>query len=101
MLGGTLNNADINDMALNGRNYQNLLNQRPGVMIQPGGSPWTQSSHNTRPDETVWLVEDVFNANFADRRPVVNSPSPFTDGSDDPAYRCHPGIQHRGKSEGG
>jgi hypothetical protein len=49
-LGGTLNNADINDMPLNGRNYQNLLNLRPGVMIQPGGSPWTQSTNNIRPD---------------------------------------------------
>jgi hypothetical protein len=80
-LGGTLNNADINDMPLNGRNYQNLLNLRPGVMIQPGGSPWTQSTNNVRPDETVWLVDGVFNANFADRRPIANSPSPFTDGA--------------------
>jgi carboxypeptidase family protein/TonB-dependent receptor-like protein len=80
-LGGTLNNADISDIPLNGRNYQNLLSLRPGVMIQPGGSPWTQSSNNTRPDETVWMVDGVFNANFADRRPIVNTPSPFTDGA--------------------
>jgi hypothetical protein len=80
-LGGTLNNADISDIPLNGRNYQNLLSLRPGVVIQPGGSPWTQSSNNTRPDETVWMVDGVFNANFADRRPIVNSPSPFTDGA--------------------
>src|ERR1700736_6348397 len=40
-LGGTLANAEINDMPLNGRNYQNLLGLRPGVMLQPGGSPWT------------------------------------------------------------
>src|SRR6516164_285276 len=77
--GGTLNNADINDMPLNGRNYQNLLNLRPGVMIQPGGSPWTQSTNNVRPDESVWLVDGVFNANFQDRRPIANMPSPFTD----------------------
>jgi hypothetical protein len=30
-LGGTLNNADISDMPLNGRNYQNLLSLRPGI----------------------------------------------------------------------
>src|SRR5438094_5259414 len=29
-LGGTLSNSDINDMPLNGRNYQNLLNLRAG-----------------------------------------------------------------------
>src|SRR5438552_13174542 len=80
-LGGTLPNAAINDMPLNGRNYQNLLNLIPGVMIQPGGSPWTQSTNNMRPDETAWMVDGVFNANFVDRRPIANMPSPFTDGA--------------------
>jgi len=36
-LGGTLNTADIADLPLNGRDYQNLLGLRPGVMLQPGG----------------------------------------------------------------
>ena len=80
-LGGTLNNADINDLPLNGRNYQNLLNLRPGVMIQPGGSPWTQSTNNIRPDESVWMVDGVINVNFQDQRPIAGAPSPFTDGA--------------------
>src|SRR3989454_4797989 len=80
-LGGVLANAAINDMPLNGRNYQNLLNLIPGVMIQPGGSPWTQSTNNSRPDETVWMIDGVFNGNYVDRRPVANMPSPFTDGA--------------------
>jgi Carboxypeptidase regulatory-like domain len=80
-LGGTLNNAVIEDLPLNGRNYQNLLGLRPGVMIQPGGSPWTQSVNGVRPDETVWMVEGVINVNFHDYRPLANSPSPFTDGA--------------------
>ena len=80
-LGGTLTNADINDMPLNGRNYQNLLNLRPGVVIQPGGSPWTQSTNGSRPDETAWLLDGIIAANFSDSRPVTNMPSPFTDGA--------------------
>src|SRR6266566_600044 len=80
-LGGTLNNADIQDMPLNGRNYQNLLALRPGVMIQPGGGPWTTSTNNVRPDESVWMVDGVTNANFWDNRPIANMPSPFTDGA--------------------
>ena len=80
-LGGTLNNADINDMPLNGRNYQNLLNLRPGVVIQPGGSPWTQSTNGSRPDETAWMLDGIIAANFSDSRPVTNMPSPFTDGA--------------------
>jgi hypothetical protein len=80
-LGGTLGNAEINDLPLNGRNYQNLLGLRPGVMIQPGGSPWTQSTNGVRPDETVWMVDGIINVNFHDYRPLANSPSPFTDGA--------------------
>src|SRR6266849_2562350 len=80
-LGGTLNNADINDMPLNGRNYQSLLALRPGVMLQPGGGPWTQSTNNVRPDESGWMLDGVINVNFYDSRPIANMPSPYTDGA--------------------
>jgi hypothetical protein len=78
-LGGTLNNVDINDMPLNGRNYQNLLSLRPGVMVQPGGSAWSQSTNNVRPDETGWMMDGVINVSFYDDRPVGNAPSAFSD----------------------
>lgn len=77
----TLENADIVDLPLNGRDYQNLLGLRPGVMLQPGGGPWTQSTNGVRPDESVWLIEGIINSNFFDGRPVINMPSPFTDGA--------------------
>jgi hypothetical protein len=80
-MGGTLENADIIDLPLNGRDYQNLLGLRPGVMLQPGGGPWTQSTNGARPDESVWLIEGIINSNPFDARPVVNMPSPFTDGA--------------------
>src|SRR5579862_9019558 len=78
-LGGTLDNADIVDMPLNGRNYQNLLALRPGVMIQPGGGPWSQSTNGVRPDESLWMVDGVINANFFDARPIAGMSSPITD----------------------
>jgi hypothetical protein len=80
-LGGTLNNADINDLPLNGRNYQYLLSLRPGVMVQPGGGPWTQSTNNIRPDESAWMVDGVINASFYDARPVTGASSFITDGA--------------------
>src|SRR6202030_4303919 len=80
VLGGTIDNADINDMPLNGRNYQNLVSLRPGVALQPGGGPWTQSTNGIRPDETVWMVDGVINTNMYDARPILNMPSPFSDG---------------------
>jgi len=78
-MGGTLNNADIADLPLNGRDYQNLLALRPGVQLYPGGGPWTQSANGTRPDESVWMVDGVINVNPFDARPIANMPSPFTD----------------------
>ena len=80
-MGGTLGNADIADLPLNGRDYQNLLALRPGVQLYPGGGPWTQSANGTRPDESVWMVDGVINVNPFDARPIANMPSPFTDGA--------------------
>src|SRR6195256_857187 len=80
-LGGTLNNADIVDMPLNGRNFESLLALRPGVMLQPGGGPWTQSTNGVRPDESAWVIDGVLNANFYDSPPTAGVPSPITDGA--------------------
>src|SRR5580692_4791649 len=80
-LGGSMSNEDISDLPLNGRNYQNLVSLRPGVMVQPGGGPWTQSTNGIRPDETVWMVDGVINTNMYDSRPIANMPSPFSDGA--------------------
>jgi hypothetical protein len=60
-LGGTLNNEVINDLPLNGRNYQNLLTLRPGVMVYPGGGPWTQSTNGIRPEEMSFIVDGLPN----------------------------------------
>jgi len=78
-MGGPMTNRYISDLPLNGRNYQNLVDLRPGVMIQPGGGPWSQSTNNIRPDEVAWHVEGVLNADFFNARPVGNFPSPFSD----------------------
>src|SRR5580698_7570475 len=44
-LGGTLTNQEINDLPLNGRNYENLLQLRPGVVRYPGGGFSTTSTN--------------------------------------------------------
>jgi len=60
-LGGTIANEVINELPLNGRNYQNLLTLRPGTMIYPGGGPWTQSTNGIRPEDTSYIVDGVTN----------------------------------------
>jgi len=61
-LGGTLSNKEINDLPLNGRNYENLLQLRPGVMRYPGGGFSTTSANGLRAEDNAYLVEGLFNS---------------------------------------
>lgn len=61
-LGGTVTNQTINELPLNGRNYQNLLALRPGVQIYPGGGAWTQSTNGMRAHDNVYMVESSITA---------------------------------------
>ena len=58
-LGGTLQNQIIENLPLNGRNFENLLTLRPGVEIYVGGGGWTQSTNGIRPHDNVYMVEGV------------------------------------------
>lgn len=60
-LGGTISNEIINDLPLNGRNYQNLLTLRPGTSIYPGGGSWTQTTNGIRPEGTSFIVDGITN----------------------------------------
>jgi hypothetical protein len=60
-LGGTISNEIINDLPLNGRNYQNLLSLRPGTSVYPGGGPWTQTTNGIRPEDTSYIVDGITN----------------------------------------
>jgi hypothetical protein len=60
-LGGTISNEIINELPLNGRNYQNLISLRPGTSVYPGGGPWTQTTNGIRPEDTSFIVDGVTN----------------------------------------
>lgn len=58
-LGGTLQSQVIANLPLNGRNFQNMLQLRPGVTIYPGGAGSAQSSNGQRPEDNVYMVNGV------------------------------------------
>jgi Carboxypeptidase regulatory-like domain/TonB dependent receptor len=60
-MGGTLNNASINDLPLNGRNFQNLMSLRPGVSSYPGGGARTQSANGIRAEDQVYMLDGLNN----------------------------------------
>src|ERR1700739_1782771 len=58
-LGGTLQSQIIDSLPLNGRNFENLLQLRPGVTIYPGGSGWSQSTNGMRAHDNLYMVNGV------------------------------------------
>jgi hypothetical protein len=58
-VGGSLDNQTINDLPLNGRNFESLEGLRPGVTVYPGGGSWTQSTDGLRPHDNVFFVDGI------------------------------------------
>ena len=71
-LGGTLTNQEINDLPLNGRNYENLLQLRPGVVRYPGGGFSTTSTNGLRAEDNVYLVDGLFNSEPFSGQSIIN-----------------------------
>ena len=71
-LGGTLSNEEINDLPLNGRNYENLLQLRPGVIRYPGGGFSTTSANGLRAEDNAYYIEGLFNSEPYSGQAIVN-----------------------------
>ncbi len=78
-LGGTLSNQTINDLPLNGRNYENLLSLRPGVTIYPGGGVFTQSTNGLHADSNNYLVDGQANDSPWEGQSMINGGAPAGD----------------------
>ncbi|MGB9490010.1 MAG: carboxypeptidase-like regulatory domain-containing protein, partial [Terriglobales bacterium] len=72
VLGGTLSNQEINDLPLNGRNYENLLQLRPGVVRYPGGGFSTTSSNGLRAEDNAYLIDGLFNSEPFSGQSIIN-----------------------------
>ncbi len=71
-LGGTLSNEEINDLPLSGRNYENLLQLRPGVIRYPGGGFSTTSANGLRAEDNGYYIEGLFNSEPYSGQAIVN-----------------------------
>src|SRR5580700_10521291 len=74
-LGGTLSNQTINDLPLNGRNYENLLQLRPGVVRYPGGGFSTTSTNGLRAEDNAYFIEGLFNSEPYSGQGIINGAS--------------------------
>jgi hypothetical protein len=71
-LGGTLSNEIINDLPLNGRNYENLLQLRPEVVSYPGGGTSTHSSNGVRPEGNMFMIDGLENVEPFTGQSIIN-----------------------------
>src|SRR3984893_4438526 len=76
---GTINTESIVDIPLNGRNYQNLLQLRPGVTTKPGGGTLTTSTNGLRPEDNNYYVERLDNDEPFTGQSIINSTLPVGD----------------------
>ena len=72
MLNGVLSNQAINELPLQGRDFQNLLPLHPGVQRDPGGGFHTLTSNGLRPDDNNFIIDGANDNDVYYGETVVN-----------------------------
>ena len=71
-LNGVLENKAINELPLQGRDFQNLLPLHPGVQRTPGGGFQSLISNGNRPDENNFFIDGAADNDVYYGESVVN-----------------------------
>jgi len=71
-LGGTITNKAINELPLQGRDFQNLLELRPGVQRTPGGGFHTVTSNGNRLEDNNYMVDGTDDNDLYYGETVIN-----------------------------
>ena len=79
VLGGTISNQLIGDLPVQGRNFQKLLELRPGVYLSPGSGKWSQSSNGMRHEHNVYILDGVDTIEGFSSQSVLNATPIFGD----------------------
>lgn len=61
VLNGVLSNKAINELPVQGRDFQNLLNLHPGVQRTAGGGFHSTTSNGLRPDDNNYIIDGATN----------------------------------------
>jgi len=59
VLGGTFSNQAINELPLQGRDFQNLVVLQPGIQRQPGGGFHSITANGIRPEDNNFIVDGI------------------------------------------
>jgi hypothetical protein len=72
-LGGTVSNESINALPLNGRNFERLLQLRPGVVVGVGAGTGSASTNGMRTGEDLTLIEGLSQMSPSTGASVLNA----------------------------
>jgi len=73
VLGGTITNKQITELPLLGRDFQNLLELRPGVQRTPGGGFHSVTSNGNRTDDNNYIIDGTDNNDVYYGETVINA----------------------------
>src|SRR5580704_512642 len=59
VLGGTFSNEAINELPLQGRDFQNLVILQPGIQREPGGGFLSITANGNRPEENNFIIDGI------------------------------------------
>jgi hypothetical protein len=79
VVSGTIETQTIVDLPMNGRNFQNLLVLRPGVVSTPGGGTLTTSTNGLQPQDNNYVYEGLDSNDPFTGQGVTNTTLPFGD----------------------
>src|SRR5260370_38001213 len=79
VMGGTLSNQLILDLPVQGRNFQKLLELRPGTYLAPGSGKWSLSSNGMRREHNVYILNGMDTVEGFSSQSVVNASPIFGD----------------------
>lgn len=78
-LGGTISNMMIAELPVAGRNFQKLLELRPGTSLAPGSGKWSLSSNGMRREHNVYILNGMDTVEGFSSQSVVNATPVFGD----------------------
>lgn len=79
VLGGTISNQLIQELPVQGRNFQKLLELRPGTYLAPGSGKWSLSSNGMRREHNVYILNGMDTIEGFSSQSVVNATPIFGD----------------------
>ena len=73
-LGGTVETQALNELPINGRNYQELLAYKPRVEAKPGGGTGAYLTNGGRSEYNVWILDGLYNDQMNSGWSIVGGP---------------------------